>query len=182
MLSQNTVSTPRWLPWILAIAGFWFSSGLVLDLLVMPVMQVSGMTTQTAFATVGYTLFWSFNRVELLCAALLLTGILALRRPSGEFDINTSGSRCRWALVIGFSLLSLAFIETYLLTPEMSGLALSLDTFNQGEVLAPAMNWMHGLYWVLDCVKFASLALLTQLCYSDLRREVFRPAAADLSV
>lgn len=169
MLSQNTASRPQWLPWLLAIAGFWLSSNLVIDFLVMPVMQVSGMTTQTEFASVGYTLFWSFNRLELLCAAGLVTGVLALRRQPQEFEIGNSGSRCRWAVLLGLVLLSLTLIDTYMLSPEMSAMALPLDWLESRPALDPAMNWMHGAYWSLEAVKLASLGLLARLCYADLR-------------
>ena len=167
MLSQNASSRSHWLPWLLAIAGFWLSSNVVIDFLVMPVMQVSGMTTQAEFASAGYTLIWSIKRLELLCAAILLTGVLALRRHPGEFDICHSGSRCRWALVLGLGLLSLTLVDTYLLTPEMGGMALSLDVLNNEGAIAPAMNWLHATYWSLEVLKLASLGAIARLCYLD---------------
>lgn len=153
----------------MAIAGFWLSSNLVIDFLVMPVMQVSGMAAQPEFVPAGYSLFWSFNRLELLCAAALLTGILAVRRRSDEFGVSSSGSRCRWALVICLALLSLTLVDTYILTPEMSAIAVSLDFLDADTFVAPAMNWMHGTYWMLELVKLAGLGLLARLCYQDLR-------------
>ena len=167
MLSQKTSSRPAWTPWVLAIAGFWLSSNLVLDFLVMPVMYVSGMTTQTDFATAGYSLFWSFNRIELLCAAVILTGVLALQRRPCEFEVSHSGSRCRWALAIGIALLSLTLIDTYLLTPEMSAMALSLDTAST-ITITPAMEWMHAAYWLLEVIKVTCLGVLIGLCFGDL--------------
>ena len=169
MLAQNLPSRSSWLPWLLAIAGFWLSSNVVIDFLVMPVMQVSGMTAQAEFASAGYTLFWSFNRLELLCAATLLTGVLALRRQPGEFAVVASGSRCRWALAIGVGLLSLVLADTYLLTPEMGAMALSLDFLNNDTAIAPAMNWLHGTYFSLEALKLLCLGFLVRLCYLDLR-------------
>lgn len=168
MFSQQQTSRIAWTPWVLAIAGFWLSSNLVLDFLVMPVMYVSGMTTQADFATAGYSLFWSFNRVELLCAAVILTGVLALRRRPGEFEVSHSGSRCRWALAISVGLLSLTLIDTYLLAPEMSAMALSLDAIKT-TMIAPTMNWLHAAYWSLEVMKVACLAGLAGLCFGDLR-------------
>ncbi|NER78928.1 MAG: DUF4149 domain-containing protein [Leptolyngbya sp. SIO1D8] len=169
MFSQTTSSRVHWLPWILVTTGFWISSNIVLDFLVMPVMQVSGMTTQNDFAAAGYTLFWSFNRLELLCAAIILTGVLALRRSPGEFDIGRGGSRCRWALALGLGLLSLTLVDTYVLTPHMSALAVSLDALSNTATMTSAMNWFHGLYWGLEILKLGSLAFLGQLCYLDFR-------------
>lgn len=168
MLSQSTnPSRANWIPAVLAIAGFWLSSNLVLDFLVMPIMYVSGMTTQADFASAGYSLFWSFNRLELVCAALILTGVLALRRRLGEFEVSHSGSRCRWALALSAILLSFALIDTYFLTPAMSGMALSLDA--APVAVAPAMAWMHAAYWFLESLKVLSLGGLGWLCLADLR-------------
>lgn len=182
MLSQHHPSRGSWLPWILVLAGFWLSSNLVIDLLVMPVMQVSGMTTQTEFASAGYMLFWWFNRLELVCAAILLTGLLARRRHPGEFDIGSSSSRSRWALALGLALLSLALVDTYLLAPEMSAMAVSLDSFSDRLELTPAMNWLHGFYWLLETVKVAGLGLLARLCYLDLRASDSETSTTDILV
>ncbi|MBE7380433.1 MAG: hypothetical protein F6J95_003350 [Leptolyngbya sp. SIO1E4] len=182
MLSQTSSSRFSWLPGIFMITGFWLSSNLVLDFLVMPVMQVTGMTTQTDFASAGYTLFWSFNRLELLCAAIILTGILALRRRPEEFGICQSGSRCRWAFALGFALLSLTLADTYVLTPELSAMAVSLDALSDGFAIAPAMNWLHGVYWLLEVLKLTSLGFLAQLCYLDLRDRTNLAPSTDIIV
>jgi hypothetical protein len=105
------------LPWILTVIAFWLSASLVLDLLVMPVMYTSGMMAEPSFATAGYSLFEAFNHVELVCAALILTGLLTLRMPVSAFKAVVSGSRCRWALGTGAALLCLALVYTYGLTP-----------------------------------------------------------------
>lgn len=168
MLSQSTLSRTPWTPWVLAIAGFWLSSNVVLDFLVMPVMYVSGMGTATDFAAAGYSLFWSFNRIELLCAAVLLTGVLALRHRPQEFEVCHSGSRCRWALVFSATLLSLTLVDTYILTPEMSAMAFALEGTIE-NALNPVMTGMHSLYWLLELGKLACLGSLGWLCFSDLR-------------
>lgn len=182
MLSQNTASRSQWLPWLLAIAGFWLSCDMVIDFLVMPVMQVSGMTSQVDFASAGYLLFWSFNRIELLCAAVILTGVLAVRHRAGEFEVCVSGSRCRWALVIGLCLLGLTLIDTYLLTPEMGALAISLDYLNGGRAIAPAMNSMHFFYWFAEALKIAGLGILARLCYVDLRNGEVVPSTSNVLI
>ena len=177
MRSLQTLSRSAWIPGILVIALFWLSSNLVLDLLVMPVMHLSGMTAQTDFASTGYTLFWTFNRLELLCAALILTGVLAVRRQPGEFEVAHGGSRCRWAIGLGCLLLSLTLMDTYVLTPEMSGLALSLNPWTKATVSA-GMNWLHGTYWLLESLKVLSLCGLAALCLTDLHPEEPQDAIA----
>lgn len=166
MLSQSSSARPAWMPWILAIAAFWLSSNIVLDFLIMPIMSVSGMTTQADFAATGYSLFWSFNRIELLCAAVILTGVLALRRRPSEFEVSHSGSRCRWAVAIGVTLLSTVLLDTYVLTPHLSALALNISTAATNAL--PTMNLMHLAYWSVEGLKLAGLLGILGLCWHDL--------------
>jgi hypothetical protein len=163
------VDRDRWLPWILTVIAFWLSASLVLDLLVMPVMYTSGMMAEPSFATAGYSLFEAFNHVELVCAALILTGLLTLRMPVSAFKAVVSGSRCRWALGTGAALLCLALVYTYGLTPGMGALGISLDAFATRPEAPTAMTWMHGAYWGLEMLKLAGLGLLARLCYQDIR-------------
>jgi hypothetical protein len=65
--------------------GFWLSGSLLLDFVIMPGLSAVGMMSQANAATVGYSLFWIFNRIELLCAALVLTSLLALRGTSNLY-------------------------------------------------------------------------------------------------
>jgi hypothetical protein len=148
MASRTGFSQARWLPWLMAAIAFWLSSSLLLDLIIMPVMYTSGMMAEPGFAPAGYTLFWTFNRLELVCAALILTGVLALRHQPQEFEVFSGGSRSRWALGIGLLLITLSLVCTYGLTPEMGALGISLDSFAD----ATATPRRHGLaaWGVLD--------------------------------
>jgi hypothetical protein len=168
MLSQSKFSRPAWTPWVLAIAAFWLSSNLLLDFLIMPIMYVSGMATDSNFAVAGYSLFWSFNRVELLCAAILLTGALAMRHRPQEFEVCHSGSRCRWTVALGIALLGLILVDAYFLAPQMSAMAFELENARQ-SALTPVMPGMHSLYWLLEVCKLAGLASMGGLLLSDLR-------------
>lgn len=171
MTSRTVFSPARWLPWVMAAGAFWLSSSLLLDLVIMPVMYTSGMMAEPGFAPAGYSLFWTFNRLELVCAAVILTGVLALRQPPSEFDVLTHGSRSRWALGIGLLLLTSTLVCTYGLTPEMGALGASLDIFAETPATPVAMDWLHGAYWSLEALKLAGLGLLTVLCYRDMSRE-----------
>ncbi|MEO1403772.1 MAG: hypothetical protein AAFV72_21345 [Cyanobacteria bacterium J06635_1] len=141
------------------------SSSVLIDFLVMPMMYETGMMEQPGFASTGYSLFWVFNRVEVLCGALILTGLLALRQRRNEFDVLVSGSRSRWSLVIASGLLAIAMVYTYLLTPEMSALGVDLGS---GTTVPAAMNWMHATYWGLEVLKLAAAGFLLRLCYQDI--------------
>lgn len=165
---------------MLAVAAFWLSSSLLLDFLMMPMMYGSGMMNEPGFASAGYGMFWLFNRVELLCAAAVLSGLLALRHRSGhaggrssgcsssyaEFGAIASGSRSRWALIISGVLLAIALTYTYFLTPQMSALGLNLSG-NFAEPTSHAMSYLHGLYWGLEAIKLLAAGWLIKLCYRD---------------
>jgi len=132
----------------------------------MPMMYESGMMNSANFATAGYSIFWLFNRVELLCAAAILSCLLALRQRRSPFGVVTSGARSRWAVVISGLLLAIALTYTYLLTPHMSALGMHLS----GDFSEPApiaMNAMHLLYWALEAIKLFAAGWLVKLCYRD---------------
>ncbi|MEL7141409.1 MAG: DUF4149 domain-containing protein [Cyanobacteria bacterium J06643_4] len=168
-LSPSLTLRPfNWDACVLLVVTFWLSSSVFLDFLLMPMMYESGMMNEPGFATGGYSLFWLFNRVELLCAATILTGLLVLRsRQRSQFDVVFSGARSRWALMIGGGLLAIAALFTYVLTPQMSALGLNLS----GDDLAPiphSMGLMHLAYWSLEGLKLFGAAFLMKLCYRDI--------------
>lgn len=161
-----------WDAFVLLIVTFWLSSSVLLDFLMMPMMYESGMMSTPGFATAGYSLFWVFNRVEILCAAAILTGLLVLRQDRSEYDVVASGSRSRWALWLSGGLFAIALIYTYLLTPQMSALGLNLSGLNlsgnSSDFVAPQMNLMHVVYWGLEALKLVGAGLLIKLCYRDM--------------
>ncbi|NJM23648.1 MAG: DUF4149 domain-containing protein [Richelia sp. SM1_7_0] len=150
---MNTISTsslefkrPAWQNIVIITLGFWLSASLLLDWVIMPSLYISGMMTQSSFATAGYTIFWNFNRVELLCAGLILTGVLALNK--NQFNWQRNG------IILATVMLAIALVDTYLLTPQMSAIGLQLNLFQVPEIPAN-MNLMHGAYWFIEAVKLA---------------------------
>jgi hypothetical protein len=164
----------NWDALVLSVVAFWLSCSALLDFLLMPMMYESGMMSEPNFATAGYSIFWLFNRVELLCAATILSGLLVLRhrrsRADGQFEVVASGSRSRWALMISGLLLAIALIYTYVLTPQMSALGLHLNGFLEADAqpVPQAMNALHALYWGLEAVKLVAAGWLVKLCYRDI--------------
>lgn len=159
-----------WNAWVLAVVAFWFSSSAFLDFLLMPMMYETGMMNEPSFATAGYSIFWLFNRVELLCGAAIVSGLLVIRQRSAdrEFSVVASGSRSRWAIMLGGLLLAIAFTFTYFLTPQMSALGMHLSgAFT--EPVPNAMGHMHLLYWALEAMKLFAAGWLIKLCYQDMR-------------
>ncbi|MEL6555085.1 MAG: hypothetical protein AAFQ63_16715 [Cyanobacteria bacterium J06621_11] len=162
----------NWDAFVLLIVTFWLSSSVLLDFFMMPMMYESGMMNEPGFATGSYSLFWLFNRVEVLCAASILTGLLVIRANRSQFDVVASGARSRWALIIGGTLLAIALTYTYFLTPHISAMGLNLNQFSSD--LTPAgMGELHLVYWALEAIKLMGAALLVRLCYRDIAA-VFR--------
>ncbi|MGB3293096.1 MAG: hypothetical protein WBB01_08925 [Phormidesmis sp.] len=168
--SKLSLKQFNWDVLVLLVVTFWLSSSALLDFLLMPMMYEAGMMAGPNFATAGYSIFWLFNRVELLCAAAILSGLLALRQRRSQFDVVTSGSQSRWALAISGLLFAIALTYTYVLTPHMSalGMNLSLDMSGEAAPVPAAMGYLHALYWGLEAVKLVAAGWLVKLCYRDI--------------
>ncbi len=163
---MNTISTSRvefkrpvWQNAVILTLGFWLSASLILDWVIMPSLYVSGMMTESSFATAGYTIFWNFNRVELLCAGLILTGVLALSKS--QFKAIGRG------IILATVMLAIALVDTYLLTPQMSAIGLQLNFFEVVSETPANMNLLHGAYWLLEVIKLAVGGTLFAWCWKQ---------------
>ncbi|MEC4983070.1 MAG: DUF4149 domain-containing protein [Oscillatoria sp. PMC 1068.18] len=152
----------NWQTVVMFALGFWLSGSLVLDLAVVPSLSAAGMMNQAGFAAAGYTIFGIFNHLELLCAGLVLTGLLVLQGSQ-----LLSSRRETVSIVLSVVLLAIAIIYTYILTPQMSGLALQLNLFAPSTTMSGAMIPMHEAYWGLEVVKLLAGATLLRWCYRD---------------
>ncbi len=163
--------SPRQFAWdsaVLFLAVFWIGGSLILDLVVMPMLYMSGMMTTPGFASAGYGLFEVFNHVEMLLSGLILTGVLAMRQTHADCSVEVSGSRSRWVLLLAGALVAIALAYTYLLTPYMAAIGIALDMPGIIHIVPNTMTWMHGAYWCLEAMKFLVLGLLLRLCYLDI--------------
>lgn len=162
VITNSKVQPSQWRTVVLLTLAFWLSSSFLLDFVIMPTLYATGMITEPGFASAGYSLFWMFNRIELLCAALVLTGVLLLRSAA-----TTVHAFDRWVFPLALGLLSIALIYTYALTPEMSALGLHLNLFDSASTTPAGMNRMHGEYWVLESLKFLGGVALLGFCYRN---------------
>ncbi|MGG6241135.1 hypothetical protein ACQ4N7_21130 [Nodosilinea sp. AN01ver1] len=170
-LSHPTAARPnRWVGAVLFALMFWFSSSLLMDFVIMPGLFVGGMMNQPDFGPTGYAMFWVFNRLELLCVSVILTGLLVARQARREQDVIASGFRSRWATEIAVVLLGITLVLTYAIAPAMGALGASLDPFATSTAIPPAMDQMHGLYFGLEAVKLLGCGLLLSLFYGDFSR------------
>ncbi|MCU0568810.1 MAG: hypothetical protein MUF49_19705 [Oculatellaceae cyanobacterium Prado106] len=150
-------------PWstlVVATLAFWLSGSFVLDFVIMPCLYWTGMMVEPGFATAGYSIFGVFNHLEVMCAAIALTGLLVLRITQSA---NFGGRR---GVFLGMVVLAIALIDTYTLAPTMSALGLNLNAFGTTEVPA-LMNQMHVEYWALELVKLFSIAVLIRFCLTS---------------
>ncbi|MEM9273136.1 MAG: hypothetical protein AAGA80_09270 [Cyanobacteria bacterium P01_F01_bin.143] len=162
---MNTFSSRRfqqinWSATIMFALGFWLSGSLVFDCLVIPGLLTSGMMNQTGFASAGYTIFGTFNHVELVCAALVLAGSLVWNYSSnlGQLKVDRS-------ILFAGILLAIAIIYTYFLTPQMSAWGMSLTGSESLEQMAMPMKTMHVAYWALEVTKLTVAATLLSKFY-----------------
>ncbi|BFM40063.1 hypothetical protein [Synechocystis sp. LKSZ1] len=158
-------SSLNWPAWVMGCLGFWLSASLVLDLIVMPSLFAAGMMGQGSFVEAGYFIFGLFNRVELLCAAVILSGLFWLRHSqAGDASIKPL------TLILAGLLLLIALSYTYGLTPALSGLGFEMTRFNAEAGLPATMMPLHGLYWSLESLKLLAGVLLLAQCWSSVLR------------
>jgi hypothetical protein len=153
-LNRSTCQTT-----VMLTLGFWLSASLVLDWVIMPSLYVTGMMNSESFTTAGYTIFWNFNRLELLAAAVVLTAILAMGKAKSNWRLNS--------LFLSCLLLTIAILDTYLLTPQMCAIGSNLNLFmNVGEV-PETMNLLHGSYFMLEILKLLASGVLLSQCWRE---------------
>ena len=159
---RNNFKQINWSAIVMFALGFWLSSSLVLDCLIVPSLLKTGMMSQVGFASVGYAIFESFNHIELLCGSVVLAGCLVF-----NYQHSLNRQQANWSIALGSILLLIAIIYTYILTPQMSGLGMSMNLFEPVQTMPKAMVVMHGGYWVLEAVKLVAATTLLRWCYRN---------------
>ena len=138
--------------------GFWLSASLLIDCVIIPGLLSAGMMQEAGFASASYLIFGAFNHLELLCAALVLASILVINYRQSVTKLDKS------VIFAGF-LLAIALTYTYVITPQMSALGMSLNEFNGTELLAESMSRMHVVYWILEASKLILGTVLLSKLY-----------------
>ena len=156
-ISKMELRRSSWQTAVLFVLGFWLTASLTLDWVIMPSLYFSGMMNQDGFTTVGYVIFWVFNRLELLFAAGVLTGVLAWRKTYHQWN-----TKC---LLFAVILLAIALLNTYLLTPQMSALGVHLNLFDTVSTIPAQMNLLHGSYFCLEVIKLVVGGTLFIRCW-----------------
>jgi len=143
--------SPTYWPLVVSLTlMFWLGGTVVLDVLVMPGLYWGGLMHQPGFVSFGYFLFGWFNHAELLCAALVMTSVLA--------QALTHPQRYWPGLALAGTLVGIVLLDTYLLTPWMGATGIALDWLEQDIPTIPVparMNLLHGGYLSLEVLKVA---------------------------
>ncbi len=145
---------------VMAVLGFWLSASFLLDAVIVPVLFSTGMMADTGFISAGYVLFGVFNRLELVCAAIILTAFVIFKNQNRFGDRQGLN-----ALIIASVLLNIALAYTYFLTPQISGWGLEMETLTVTPTMPTAMIWLHACYWGLEITKFVLGTTLWRWCY-----------------
>lgn len=153
--SRNRSQTP-WYFVLLLTLGLLLGGSLTLDFLVMPMLYADGMMADVGFAAAGSMMFWMVNHAEVIGAAVVLTGVLALA-------VSRPFVREGWAIALATLLFCIPLIYTYWLMPEMIATGAQLDLFGDRFASLPQMNWLHGGYWGLELLKIAAALWLFRL-------------------
>lgn len=164
-LSTSSSQSLHWKTLIISVLAFWLSATVLLDVVIMPGMYASGMMGNPNFVNAGYSIFWIFNRLEMLCAAAVLTGVLWL------YKMQKLSAPGYWAIALAGVLLTVPMIYAYSLTPAMSALGLNLDLFSGTSELPTGMNAMHESYWLLEVVKIVACTSLLTFFYKVIQTD-----------
>ncbi len=159
---SNNPSKILGLGWKTTIAltlSVWLGATLLLDLVVMPTLYLTGMMIEPGFASVGYTLFNIFNRVELVSAAVVLSGLMGW-----NYSAHLNLLRSKTTAIFAILIFLIPLICLYALTPFMSSLSLNLDLF-KGQAIPDLMFPLQGLYWALESLKLAGIITLLGVCH-----------------
>ena len=160
LVNKRPTAAVDWNQMVLMVLGFWLSASFLLDAVIVPVLFSTGMMADQGFISAGYVLFGVFNRLELVCSALILAAFISFWTQN-QFGDRRSLS----ALVIASLLFNIALISTYYLTPQISGWGLEMETMTAVPTMPNAMIWLHGIYWTFEIAKFGLGLTLWRWCY-----------------
>jgi hypothetical protein len=159
----DRVSKPvNWSTTMMFTLGFWLSGSLVFDFVAIPCLLASGMMSETGFASAAYLMFGVFNRIELVCAALVLTSCFVFFKQH-----SLERQKEILSLILASVLLVISLGYTYIFTPQISSLGLQLNLLDSTTQLTERMSLLHQGYWLLEAIKLVVGAFLLRWCYRN---------------
>ena len=158
-ISKLQLNKSTWQTTALLTLGFWLSASLFLDWVIMPTLYYTGMMKEEGFATAGYTIFWNFNHLELLFAAIVMTAILAIGKARHHWRLDSIFLACL--------LVTVALLDTYLLTPQMCALGSEFTLLSAGGTVPKTMHLLHSSYFMLEMLKVLAAGVLLNRCWKE---------------
>jgi len=158
VISNLDLKRSTWQTAILLTLGFWLSASLVLDWVIMPSLAVAGMMNEASFPTAGYVVFWNFNRLELLSAAVVLTAVLAISKTQSNWRLGS--------IALSGLLLIIVLLDTYFLTPQMCAMGANFSLISR-DSMPPTMNLLHSGYFLLEALKVVGGGVLLNWCWRE---------------
>lgn len=143
-ISNNSSKQSTWQTAIILTLGFWISATMILDWVIMPSLYFAGMMNTASFSSTGYVIFGNINHLELLAAAIVLTAVLAISKIKSNWHFST--------IILALLLLTVAILDTYLLTPKMCAMGSNFTLYGAGGV-PDQMGILHSTYFVLEALK-----------------------------
>ncbi len=162
VISSRTSKPISWSTVIMFVLGFWLSGSLIFDCLVVPGMLTTGMMNESGFASAAYVIFGTFNHLELLCAATVLAGCFVYR-----YGYHLTNQINRQSILAAAILLVISLAYTYIFTPQMSSIGMSLDMFATTETISSSMAVMHIIYWSMEITKLVAATALLRTFYRN---------------
>jgi hypothetical protein len=150
-----------WAAIVVISLGFWISTSLFLDLMIIPTLYITGMMREN-FSAAGYILFGIFNRLELIFASVILSSLMVL-------GTTHAYQKYRKTIVAGSVLLGITLLYTYILTPVMGSIGMDLNLFTNSVTITSEMQTMHLLYWLLEIVKITLGGTILNLVYREFK-------------
>ena len=141
----------------LAVA-LWVGGMAALDFVDAPLRFATPALSRNQAVALGQAVFARFNQIEVACGVVALAAAVAARSA-------------RWTVAVTAVMLTLAAVQTFHLTPEITRLAAGLDfvTRTPGDPRYAAIRSLHGLYAVVELAVFAGgIAVLA--CWALPRR------------
>ena len=167
IVSSAKRNPTQWSVVVFITLCFWLSASLVLDFVIIPSLMQAGMMTEPGFISAGYSMFGLFNHIELLCAGIILSGFLILKRNQ-----VLPQQQQQWSTILAVCLLGLAATCCYVLTPQISGLGINLNWFETSGGMSTAMMQFHLGYWLLELTKFIIGGLLLVWSFQAWKPEI----------
>lgn len=160
LLAGKQHKSINWTAIIFGSLAFWLSGSFILDFVVIPSLSVTGMMETADFASAGFTIFSIFNHIELVCASLVLTGILVV-----GFLNNFQGKKQVLFTIFSAVLFLITLAYTYAIIPNLTGWGLSIHQFTNSAEMSKSMIMWQESYWILEAIKFVLGGIILRWCY-----------------